>query len=275
MVRFYDTPYGVWPLWTFSCGSVADGILFVPEGHMYSPPLFRGAKELAINTTDGTLVWSIMSFATTSAPAIADGIMTSISDYDNQIYTYGKGPTRIIVNAPSLGVTTSTPITITGAITDISAGSQQDGVASNFPNGLPAVSDASMSKWMEYVYMQQPCPSDVTGVPIDISVLDSNGNYRSIGSTTSDGSGTFAFTWTPDISGDYSVVASFAGSKSYYPSSAETHFAASEAAPTAAPTQAPPQSAADMYFVPAVAGIILAIAIVGAILAILLLRKRP
>ena len=71
---------------------------------------------------------------------------------------------------------------------------------------------------MEYVYMQQPCPTDVTGVPVDISVLDSNGNYRSIGSTTSDGSGKFALTWTPDIPGDFTIVAAFAGSKSYYSS---------------------------------------------------------
>ena len=40
-----QTPYGVWPLWTFTDGTVADGILFVPEGHMYSPPLFHGAQR--------------------------------------------------------------------------------------------------------------------------------------------------------------------------------------------------------------------------------------
>jgi hypothetical protein len=122
--------------------------------------------------------------------------------------------------------------------------------------------------------MQQPCPASVTGVPVDISVLDSNGNYRSIGSTTSDGSGTFALTWTPDIPGDYTVVASFAGSESYYPSNAEAHFTASDTAPTPAPTQAPTQSTADMYFVPAVAGIIVAVVICFAI-TILVLRKRP
>jgi hypothetical protein len=179
------------------------------------------------------------------------------------------------VNAPAVGVTTATPITISGTVIDISGGTRQEAKAANFPNGVPCVSDASQSAWMEYVYMQQPCPESVTGVPVDISVLDSNGNYRSIGSTTSDGSGTFALTWTPDISGDYTVVASFAGSESYYPSNAETHFTASDTAPTPAPTQAPTQSAADMYFVPAVAGIIVSIIIGFTLLALLLLKKRP
>ena len=43
---------------------------------------------------------------------------------------------------------------------------------------------------------------------------------------------------------------------------------------TSTPTSAP-VSVADQYFVPAVIGIIVAIFIVGAILALLLLRKRP
>ena len=71
----------------------------------------------------------------------------------------------------------------------------------DFPNGVPAVSDASMSSWMEYVYMQKPKPTNATGVPVTLSVIDSNGNYRHIGTTTSDASGMFGFTWTPDISG--------------------------------------------------------------------------
>ena len=50
-----DTPYGVWPLWVFSGGSIAGGVYFLNVGHEYSPPLFRGAKQLAINITDGSL----------------------------------------------------------------------------------------------------------------------------------------------------------------------------------------------------------------------------
>ena len=140
-----NSPYGIWPIWTFSIGAVADGVLFLEEGHEYSPPLFLGAQQLAINCTTGQLAWSINAFDVDSIPAIAYGIMTVINAYDNQIYAYGMGPSAITVSAPQIGVTTNTPVTITGTVTDISAGSQQQAVAANFPHGLPAVSDASQS----------------------------------------------------------------------------------------------------------------------------------
>jgi hypothetical protein len=127
---------------------------------------------------------------------------------------------------------------------------------------------------MEAVYEQQQMPTNLTGVPVVISVFDANGNYRIIGTTTSDGSGTFAYTWTPDVPGDFTVVATFAGSNSYYGSNAEAHFYASEPAATAStqPTQAP--SMADLYFLPGVIAIIIVIIIVGAVL-LFALRKRP
>ena len=127
---------------------------------------------------------------------------------------------------------------------------------------------------MEYVYMQKPKPTNATGVPITLTVTDSNGNTRPIGTTTSDSSGSYSFQWTPDITGKYTVTATFAGSNAYYGSSAETAFAVDPEALTPAPTQAPSQSTVDQYFVPAVAGIIVAIAI-GFAITILVLRKRP
>ena len=75
--------------------------------------------------------------------------MTTLNAYDNQIYAYGMGPSTTTVTAPDIGVTTATPVTITGTVMDISAGSQQNAVAANFPHGLPCVSDASMTQWME------------------------------------------------------------------------------------------------------------------------------
>ena len=219
-----NTPYGVWPIWGFSNGGVANGVLFLEEGHEYSPPLFLGAQQLAVNCTNGELVWSIDAFDVDGMPATAYGIMTVLNAYDNQIYAYGKGPSAMTVTAPSVGVTTATPITISGRVTDISAGTKQEAVAANFPYGLPCVSDDSISSWMEYVYMQQPCPANVTGVPVSIDVLDSNGNYRNIGAATSNADGMFTFTWTPDIPGDFTVYATFAGSESYYPSHADASF---------------------------------------------------
>ena len=268
-----DTPYGVWPLWVFSGGSIAGGVYYLNVGHEYSPPLFRGAKQLAINITNGELIWEIAGFDVTNAATIVDGYATVLNAYDNQLYTYGKGPSAMTVTAPGVGVTTATPVTIRGTIIDIAAGTKQEAQAANFPYGVPCVSDDSMSRWMEYVYMQQPMPTNTTGVPVTLSVLDANGNYRQIGMTTSDGSGMFSYTWTPDIVGDYTVVATFAGSESYYPSSAETSFHAAQAvSATTAPVENQ-QSAADLYFIPAIAGLFVAIIVVG-LLIILVLRKK-
>jgi hypothetical protein len=269
-----ESPYGVWPLWTFTVGTVADGKLFVPEGHMYSPPLFHEAQQLALNITNGEIVWSIDAFDVTSAPAIVDGIMTTLNAYDNQIYAYGKGPSAMTVNAPKSSFELGKSVIMEGSVIDISAGAQQQAQAANFPNGLPCVSDSSQRLWMEYVYMQQPCPTNVTGVPVSISILDANGNSRSIGTAMTDASGMFSFNWTPDIPGKYVVTAKFDGSESYYPSYAETSFVADQASPTPAPTDAPAQSIADMYFVPAVAGIIVAIAIATVVI-VMMVRKRP
>jgi outer membrane protein assembly factor BamB len=269
-----ETPYGIWPLWVFNCAGFTNDVAYLPMGHEYNPPLFHGAQMLAINNTDGSLIWSELGTYIRST-SIAYGIMLSYNAYDNQIYAFGKGPSQTTVSAPSVGVTTATPITITGRVTDIAEGSKRHDVAANFPNGLPCVSDASQSAWMEYVYQQQPCPTITIGVPVSISVLDANGNYRQIGSTTSDGSGLFSFTWTPDIAGDYTLVASFEGSASYYPSSAETAFHASNPAATPAPTDSPAQSTADTYFVPAIAGLFVLIIIVLAIQVLMIMRKRP
>ena len=271
-----ESPYSIEPLWpAVGRAVVAGGILFVPEGHEFAPPLFHGAKILALNITNGQLIWNVSAMSVNGVKAVVDGVLTALNAYDNQIYAYGQGPSATTISAPQVGVTTNTPITITGTVMDISSGSKQQAVAANFPNGLPCVSDTSQSLWMEYVYMQQPMPTDIIGVPVVLSVIDSNGNYRQIGTTTTNAMGTYGFTWTPDISGDYTVIATFEGSGAYYGSSDQTYFHASEKAPTAAPTESPAQSISDMYFVPAVAGIIIAIIVGFAIMALLMLRKRP
>ncbi|MGE5532734.1 MAG: hypothetical protein ACM3UN_00130, partial [Bacillota bacterium] len=120
----------------------------------------------------------------------------------------------------------------------------------------------------------QPMANNITGVPVTLSVVDANGNYRTIGTTTSNIYGTYSYNWTPDISGSYTVVANFGGSESYYPSSASTAFYASE--PAATPTSAPivNSTPTEMYFALSTVAIIIAIVIVGAVLA-LLVRKRP
>jgi hypothetical protein len=273
-----ETPYGIYPIWVFADEALAGSpspILYLSEGHEYSPPLFHNAQVIALNGTTGELVWSNLAFDDT-ATAVAYGVMTTFNSYDGQVYAYARGPSQTTVIAPQVGVTTNTPVTITGTVTDIAAGSKQEAVAANFPNGLPCVSDDSMTPFMEAVYEQQPMPHNITGVTVTLSVTDSNGNYRDIGTTTSNGYGTYSLTWTPDIPGNYEVTATFGGSGGYYPSSAATAFYASEAAPTAAPTAAPANNLAttnDLML--GIAAIIIVIIIIGAILAVLTLRKRP
>ncbi|MGE5532789.1 MAG: PQQ-binding-like beta-propeller repeat protein, partial [Bacillota bacterium] len=267
-----DTPYGTWPLGTWwSHYIIADGKIYVRAGHDYTPPVFKGAKLYAINATDGSLIWSSLSFDIGSSPVVADGYMVWFNGYDNQIYSYGKGPSAITVAAQPFG----SAIVIRGSVIDNSAGTRQNAPAANFPDGVPCVSEASMSQFMEAVYQQQPMPTNVTGVPVGISVLDSNGNFRQIGRTTSDGSGMYTLTWIPDIPGNYTVVANFAGSESYYSSSAETSFYVGQAAATTATsTPAPPQSTADLYFVPAIAAIIVIVIIGFAVIALMIRQKR-
>jgi hypothetical protein len=273
-----ETPWGHYPV---HIGAFADGMVFAFSGeHSPNTPIYKGYRVYAINATDGTEVWNILDWSASGLgtslanTAIADGYMTFLNGYDEQVYVIGKGPSATSVEIQNNVAPAGTPVIIQGRVIDISAGTKQDEQASRFPNGVPAVSDASQSAWMSYVYQQQPKPTNVTGVNVSFNVIDSNGNYRSIGTATTDATGTYSLLWTPDIEGAYSVIANFEGSNSYFVSSDQTYFYAAAAAPTPAPTQVAPASMVDQYFVPAVAGIILAIILVGVAI-ILVLRKRP
>jgi hypothetical protein len=126
---------------------------------------------------------------------------------------------------------------------------------------------------MKYVYMQFSKPTNTSGVEVSLNTLDPNGNYIHIGTATSDTSGKFGFQWTPEVPGKYKVYATFEGSNSYYPSTGETFIAVDPS--TATPTPEPPKTAsmADTYFIPAIAGLFLAI-ILLAVLMVFLFRKR-
>jgi hypothetical protein len=265
---------GSYPIFLYA---VADGIVYaMTTEHTIQTPIYKGATTFALNATDGSLIWALSNHngGGISSCALADGFNTFFNGYDNQIYVVGKGPSDLTVYVSNDVIPSGNSVMIKGTITDIAAGTGLDEQAARFPHGVPAVSDASMRTWMEYVYMQKPRPTDTIGVPIVLSVVDSNGNYRNIGTTTSDAYGAFSFQWTPDISGKYTVTATFAGSESYYPSHAETAFAVDPAAPTPSPVPVTAQPPTEMYFALSTAAIIAAIAVVGALI-LLALRKRP
>jgi hypothetical protein len=268
------TSYGTYPffLGIYMGMGIADGKVFAPTGeHSGNDPLYRGERMHVINATTGDAVWTIQGWWLDFA--IADGQYTAFNGYDGRIYSFGKGPSAMTTTA-SPKVSTGGNVLIEGTITDISAGTGQTELAARFPNGVPVVSDESMTSWMEYVYMDQSRPANATGVKVLIDVLDSNNNYRNIGEATSDTNGHYSFEWTPDITGVFTVYARFEGSESYWPSHAETAFAVDESAAT--PTTGLPESGAptELYFAISTIAIIVAIAIVGAILA-LMLKKRP
>ena len=254
-------------------------IYFFQTEHSANQPLPRGAPAYCLNATTGEVIWRVDGLYRTTHwggdAIMGDSVIAMYNTYDQQVYAIGKGPSATTVSAPDTGVPSGNSIVLKGTVTDVSPGITDYGITARFPNGVPAVSDDSQGEWMKYVYAQFPRPTNATGVKVILTVLDSNGNTYDIGTTTTDSSGTFGYTWKPEITGQYTIYATFAGSESYYPSYAQTYVnvEASQATPTATPI--PLTSVTDMYFVPAVAGIIIAIAIATIINVLLLRRKRP
>jgi outer membrane protein assembly factor BamB len=247
----YDTPYGTYPFWTVDmvgAGVLADGKIYVASSHDYTPPVYKGAKLYCINATSGAELWSTLDFGGSqdnSCP-VANGILVSDNCYDNQIYAFGQGQSAITVSAPDTAIPQGAPVLIKGTVTDQSPGQTCLGIPAA---GTPAISDESMSAWMEYLYQQQPKPTDATGVTVYLTAVDPNGNFQDIGYAVSDDSGLYSITWTPPVPGKYVVTAEFEGSKSYYASSTKTVFVVSEATAAASvtasiqpPTQTPAPS---------------------------------
>ena len=261
--------------------AIGNGIVYtVSTEHTPETPIYKGALSRALNATDGTQIWTLSSYVgefSAMSYAIADGYANWFNGYDNQLYTIGRGPTQLTVQAPSTSLDMTKSVVITGRVSDISSGTTQDEQAMRFPNGVPCASDAIMCDWMGYVYQQQPMPTNFTGVNVSIDVIDSNNNLRNIGTATTDSSGTYRLAWTPDIAGNYTVIATFQGTNGYWPSTDETGFVVdNQAQASTAPTaQVNIATTGDLmtYIVAAAIAIIIVIAIVG-VLTISMLRKK-
>ena len=213
-----NSPFGDYP--TF-INAVGNGVIYVVSSeHTVSTPIYKGALARAINATTGAEIWTLSDYTgefSAMSYAMADGYNTWFNGYDNQIYTVGQGPSATTVQAPLIAVTEGNNVVIQGTVMDISAGTKQTEQAADFPNGVPCASDASMSQWMSYVYQQQPLPTNFTGVTVQLSAIDPNGNHVVIGKATTNVDGVFDYTWTtPNVPGNYTVFATFAGTKGYY-----------------------------------------------------------
>ncbi len=264
---------GPYPTFVYA---VMNGVVYtMTTEHTVETPIYKDARVHALNATTGAEIWNLSNYngGGTSACATADGFTTFYNGYDDQVYVIGKGPSKLTVEAPMADIALGQGLVIRGTVTDISAGTTQDEQAARFPNGVPAISDDNMTAWMEYVYQQKPKPIGVIGVPVSINVIDSNNNYRNIGQVTSDINGAYSLQWVPDIPGKYTVIASFGGSDAYWPSFQETSFGVDAAPQTSAPIQTPTSNAADLYLLPGIVAIIIAIAVVGAVL-LAAIKKR-
>ncbi len=259
--------------------AAAGKIYFANLEHSANQPLPRGGPFVCLNATTGDEIWRANGLFRQTVwggrAVIGDSIIATMDTYDQRIYAIGRGPSAVSVAINDDVIPLGDSVLVQGSVTDVSPGLSDKVLQARFPNGVPAVSDASMSDWMLHVYKQFPAPTNVTGVDVMLSVLDPNGNAYSIGTTTTDANGHFSLLWKPEVPGKYTVFATFTGTKGFYPASTETAIGVTESATTAPTATAAPVSMADAYFVPLSVGMIIAIIVIGAILALLLVRKRP
>ena len=275
-----NTAWGNYP--THIAG-FANGVVYAMSGeHSPNTPLYRGYMARAIDAFTGKELWTLPDWSasglgTSMAPiAIADGYMAFANAYDGQVYVVGKGPSSTTVNIQTNVIPQGNSVLIQGSVMDISPGTTQKAQAADFPNGVPAVSDASQTGWMQYVYQQGPKPANAQGVTVTLTTIDPNGNSFVIGNATTDANGMFAKAYTPDIPGTYTIFATFTGTASNWQSSSETAINVMQAPNiTPAPTPVATQSMADLYFLPLSVVMIVAIIILAAIVVWSTVKKHP
>jgi hypothetical protein len=266
----YESPYidkNGTTVYSFNTGAtIADGKMWTYNTeHTESWPLTRGWGLHCINITDGSLVWKIGN--PMSPGAVADGYLAAANSRDGYTYIFGKGKSATTVAAGPKTITLGEKVVVEGTVLDKSPAQA----------GTSCVSKESMTLQMEYLHLQQPIAGiwnneTITGVPVSLDAIDPNNNPIHIGETTTEGySGTFGYTWKPEIAGQYKVTATFMGDDSYGSSFATTYVSVSEAPAATAtpePLQIPPDNTALMY-------VILVAVIVAIVIGLLaLFRKR-
>ncbi len=185
----------------------------------------RGWRIHCIDAFTGKGIWNITGSMTPGA--MADGYLTASNSYDGYMYVFGKGQSATTIEAPMTSIPVGQSIILKGTVLDQSPAQP----------GTPCVFKDSMSSWLEYIHMQKSIPSSVTGVNVSLDTVDPNGNPVHIADVTSNGySGAFGYTWTPTITGQYTVTATFKGDDSYGSSFATTYVGVGSAATTAPTT---------------------------------------
>jgi len=273
-----DYPSGGPPTWGYAV--LADNKVYYSSGeHSPASPTQRGDCLYCIDVNTGELIFRlpyVKGERSFWGYGISCGMLWAWNQYDGCLYMLGKGVSKTTVSASSGVITEGASVLVQGRVTDLSSGTET--LAERFPDGVPAVADDGMSDWMAYLYtIGTTGPwvdlDKVKGVEVKIDVIDSNNNHYNVGTATADKDGFFSFSWKPDITGDYKVIATFEGSKSYYASSSEAAFVLDEApeAPLQPETPAAPDYMPWLYGI--LGGVIAAI-VIGLAALLISMRKR-
>ncbi len=237
----HENPWGNYPI---SIGVIADGKVYAfTSEHSPNNPLYKGVRVRCLEANTGKELWTLMSwsgigsFGSEGIP-IADGFIAYLNNYDAQVYCIGKGPSATSIIVQDDSVAKGENIMIKGFVTDQSAGATEKVSTDEF-SSVPAVADESMGPYMEYIYMQKPIPETVLGVPVTLSAVYPDGTSHEIASVTTDKNGMFKKLWQPPNEGEYTIVATFGGTDSYWPSSSQTAIGVGPAASPAVVTPAP------------------------------------
>ncbi|MCW4028910.1 MAG: hypothetical protein NWE92_04605 [Candidatus Bathyarchaeota archaeon] len=242
-------------------------------------PIRRDSALICIDCDTGEMVWRLEAYPNPEGSCkvvISDSRIIYLDARDDNIYQLGRGPSATTVSAPQLNPILGSSVTLVGTVTD-QTDSGRINIAGSVDftlKGTPAISDEDMAAWMEYMYQQRPMPQNAQGVPVILTAIDPNGNYITIGNTTSDVTGTYGLNWTPEVPGTYQIIATFPGSYAYGSSFAQTYMSVSEPSATPSPAAQITVPANEMYFIGSTIAIIIAVAIAAAAI-ILVLKKRP
>ena len=271
----YETPYvdvnGTTVYSTNIGGAIADGKYYIYNTeHSATVPITRGWQLHCINATTGEGIWKVGiagggSKHTPDIGPIADGYL-SLGGSDGYTYVFGKGKSATTVTAPDVVMPKGNGVVIKGTVLDLSPAQ---------PN-TPCVSKESMALQMEHIHKQMPIDGiwhneTITGVPVTLTAIDSNGIAIDIGTVTTNGYyGTFSKAWTPPNEDTYQIVASFAGDDSYGSSGASTAVSVGPAivTPSTPEIPTPVDNTALLY------GLIVLVVIAILIGLVTLLRKR-
>jgi hypothetical protein len=225
-------------------------------------PMPRQAMLVCVNATTGDVTWTLNGGV--CPVAAANGYIVGFGQNDGNLYCLGKGQTSTSVVIQNNVVANHATALITGNVLDQSPAAA----------GTPAVADSSVSEWMDYLHMQNSTllnnPPTPEGVQVTLTALYPDGSTQTIGTTTTDSEGNYAVNFVPEMTGMYTITASFAGTNGYYASDSEAHLSVVAASETTPDTVA--QNTADNTML--LYGIMVLVVIAIVLAALALIRKK-